>query len=291
MMPSNPVAHLALALVSAFALAGPSLGCTANVGGGTGGEGGDGSGTGTDTSTQTDTQTGTGTETCTAYGGDGCAPGATMPCPASMPGYPSTGGHYTCSLVPGQVCVTQWDDHQFWGPCSTPLVLSFDGAPVEYLTDREHAFDLSGIRSEVTDWPTARTPWLALDRDGNGRIDDGGELFGSMTVLSSGRRAPHGFAALRELDADGDGKITPADTGFSRLLVWSDRDGDRRSSADELVPASAWELLSIDLDYTADCRCDARGNCEVERAAFRFRDATGAVRTGTVVDVHLAAQR
>jgi hypothetical protein len=108
------------------------------------------------------------------------------------------------------------------------------------------------------------------------------------------RRAPDGFAALRELDADGDGRITPADPGFSRLLVWSDRDGDRRSSADELAPASAasaCELLSIDLDYTSDPRCDARGNCEVERASFRYRDAAGVVRTGAVVDVHLRVQR
>jgi len=40
-----------------------------------------------------------------------------------------------------------------------------------------------------------------------------------------------------------------------------------------------------------DPRCDARGNCEVERATFRFRDAAGREHTGAVVDVHLAAQR
>jgi hypothetical protein len=172
----------------------------------------------------------------------------------------------------------------------TPLVLSFDGAPVEYLADREHAFDLHGDASEVTDWPTARTPWLALDRDGDGRIADGSELFGSMTVLSGGERATNGFAALRELDTNGDGRITPDDPGFSRLLVWSDRDGDRRSTPDELAPASTFELLSIDLDYVVDPRCDGRGNCEVERASFRFRDAAGVERTGAVIDVHLAAQ-
>src|SRR5262249_54443520 len=72
--------------------------------------------------------------------------------------------------------------HQWqYADCNTPLVLSFDGAPVEYRIDSAHAFDLNGTRSQVTDWPTARTPWLALDRDGNGRIDDGGELFGSMS--------------------------------------------------------------------------------------------------------------
>jgi hypothetical protein len=175
-------------------------------------------------------------------------------------------------------------------PTDTPLVLSFDGAPVAYLADRAHGFDLNGARSQVTDWPTARTPWLALDRDGDGRIADGSELFGSMTVLSTGERAANGFAALRELDADGDGRITPRDPGFARLLVWSDGDGDRRSAPGELVSAAEAGLLSIDLDYVVDPRCDARGDCEVERAVFRYRDGAGVERTGAVIDVHLAAQ-
>jgi hypothetical protein len=173
----------------------------------------------------------------------------------------------------------------------TPLVLSFDGAPIEYLADRAHAFDLDGAASQVTDWPTARSPWLALDRDGDGRIADGSELFGSMTVLASGARASNGFDALRELDADGDGRLTPADPAFAKLLVWIDRNGDRRSSPDELVPASAYGLVSIDLDYTVSPRCDVHGNCEVERASFRYRDAAGVERTGAVIDVHLAVQR
>jgi hypothetical protein len=255
------------------------LGCSGNVVGGGEGQGG-GGGQGTQTSTQTDT----GTTACTAYAGDGCTPGATQSC-----GYPGFEANLTmdCELVPHEQCTTQWN----YQGCNTPLVLSFDGAQVEYLTDREHAFDFNGTRSQVTDWPTARTPWLALDRNGNGRIDDGGELFGSMTILSDGGRAANGFMALRELDADGDGRITRADPGFARLLVWSDRDGDRRSSPAEVAPASAWELLSIDLDFTSDPRCDARANCEVERASFRYRDAAGTVRTGAIVDVHLAPQR
>jgi hypothetical protein len=44
---------------------------------------------------------------------------------------------------------------------------------------------------------------------GDGRIGDGRELVGSMTVLSSGQRARKEFVALRELDAARDGRITP----------------------------------------------------------------------------------
>jgi hypothetical protein len=270
-------ARLVLGFVSVLALG--ATACTATVVSG-GPEGGGGGGGGQSSQPGTKPTP----VACTSYAGDGCKPGDTRSC-----GYggPEAGLTMDCELVPNAGCTTQWN---YMG-CDTPLVLSFDGAPVEYQTDRAHAFDVNGTRSQLTDWPTARTPWLALDRDGNGSIDDGSELFGSMTALSSGRRAPSGFAALRELDADGDGKITPADPGFPRLVVWSDRDGDRRSSADELTPASSWQLLSIDLDYSADPRCDPRGNCEVERASFRWRDAVGAVHTGEVVDVHLPPQR
>src|SRR5215510_2086314 len=58
--------------------------------------------------------------------------------------------------------------------CSyTPLVLSFDRAPVEFIpAAASFAFDLTGAGQNIaTDWPTARTPWLALDRDGDGRIN------------------------------------------------------------------------------------------------------------------------
>jgi hypothetical protein len=152
-------------------------------------------------------------------------------------------------------------------------------------------FDLTGTMSVATDWPTAKTPWLALDRDGNGRIDNGGELFGSATVLSNGKRPSNGFIALRELDDNGDGQLTPADAAFPRLLLWSDRDDDRTSTAGELASASSLKLLSIDLGYTAAApRCDARGNCEIERATFRYVDDTGAARTGDVIDVHLKSQ-
>ena len=276
----NP-SRLALALLPALLIS-AAFGCTSEVvsGDGQGGNGGQGGGA-----------------VCAKYLGEGCTPGTQVSCNVGDGGSTAVNtGSALCQVLPNEPCTTTlgtclYQDTTSSTSVGTPLVLSFDGAPVEYLADRDHAFDINGARSVVTDWPTARTPWLALDRDGNGSIDDGADLFGSMTVLSGGDRAPNGFAALRELDADGDGRITPSDPGFSRLLVWSDRDGDRRSTAGELAPAAAWELLSIDLGYTVDRRCDARGNCEVERASFRYRDSAGVERTGAIVDVHFASQR
>ncbi len=195
-----------------------------------------------------------------------------------------------------QSCARDENEALVWTECfsnstgSTPLVLSFESAPVTFAAS-SGAFDLTGSMSAATDWPTAATPWLALDRNGNGSIDDGSELFGSASILNGGGRAENGFIALAELDGNGDGRITDADAAFSSLLVWSDKDGDRLSTAGELASVTALRLVSIDLAYTKVPRCDGRGNCEIERAGFRYLDASGAERTGTVVDVHLQFQR
>jgi hypothetical protein len=195
-------------------------------------------------------------------------------------------GSQYCEIADG--CTAQWGQCM---PANTPIVLSFDGAPVRYQTDASAAFDLSGVASLATDWPTASTPWLALDRDGNGSIDDGSELFGSMTRLAGGARAKNGFEALAALDANGDGRLTAADPAFAHLVVWADADGDRRSAPGELRSLASLGVTAIDLAYRTEARCDARGNCEGERASFTYQDASGALRTGTVIDVHLASQR
>jgi hypothetical protein len=166
----------------------------------------------------------------------------------------------------------------------TPLVVSFDGGPVRF-TDAPGAFDLRPGDPVATDWPTAQTPWLAIDLDGDGQITSGAELFGSSTALPDGTPARHGFDALAALDANRDGRIDRRDPRFGALLLWADRDADRRSAPDELSPAAAL-IESISLAYRFDARCDARLNCEGERAIFRWRDGAH-VREGAVVDVYL----
>lgn len=168
----------------------------------------------------------------------------------------------------------------------TPIVLVFDDEPVSYTRATGH-FDLFGLGKPVRSaWVDAETPWLALDRDGNGRIDDGSELFGSLTELANGTRASHGFEALAELDANGDGLITDHDPGFIALRIWSDRNQDRTSTPDELLEPAALGLLALELDYDDEPRCRPEG-CERERARFFFQDEAG-VKVGTLVDVHLS---
>lgn len=166
---------------------------------------------------------------------------------------------------------------------NTPLVVAFDGQPVAFATGGNFSF--SQGNPVPTDWPTAATPWIAIDLDGDGAITSGAELFGSATVLPDGGLAGNGFVALAALDANHDGRIDAADPAFGRLVLWADRDGDQRSTPDELTPL-AGVVDAISLDARVDVRCDPRRNCERERATIRWHDATGA-HAGTVVDVYL----
>nr|HEX4316912.1 hypothetical protein [Kofleriaceae bacterium] len=170
---------------------------------------------------------------------------------------------------------------QLCGAC--PLVIAFDAQRVAFAADGGR-FEFRAGDAVATDWPTAATPWLALDRDGDGVIARGDELFGNASAFETG------FAALAALDANGDGRIDRADPAFARLVLWSDRDGDRRGAGDELVAVASAGIDSIELAVTDAPRCDARGNCERERAAVHWHDATGGAHVGAVVDVYLHYQ-
>lgn len=173
------------------------------------------------------------------------------------------------------ICEGGSEDDGFSELCGgTPVVLAFGSERIEYAA------------GAGTDWPTATTPWLARDLDGDGQVSSEAELFGSATELTTGRLAHHGFEPLVELDGNRDGVLDASDPAFGSLLVWADRDGDRRSTPNELTKL-AETVVSLSLDYRREAHCDLRGNCEGERSSMTWRDATGALRTGSAIDVYL----
>jgi hypothetical protein len=208
------------------------------------------------------------------------------PCSAEPPEcVPGEGEDYGCG---GDICTWTGDHFElfsWWEPdCNTPLVLQFPGESLDFTPAVAASFDLSTDGSCMSsDWPTA--PWLALDRDGDGEIRSGAELFGSATPMAAGT-ARHGFAALAELDSNRDGKITAADARFAELVLWSDLDDDRVGAVGELRPIAQAQIVAIDLGFARRASCDAHGNCGVERASFELREGN-ATRIGEVVDVHL----
>jgi hypothetical protein len=198
-------------------------------------------------------------------------------------------GGYSQKIYGDQYC----DSSGHWTPCqgpNTPIVLSFDGSPVILRNAIGH-FELGQGASATTLWPAATTPWLTLDRNSDGLIGDGSELFGSLTPLTSGAHARNGFEALAELDSNGDGVIDARDAVWAALRLWSDRNGDRVSDPTELTTLTDSGVESISLQYLNSPRCDSRGNCEVERAAFLWHDDHGCQRRGAAIDIHLAANR
>ncbi len=93
-----------------------------------------------------------------------------------------------------------------------PLVINFDGGSAELESRRMHFdIDADGEQDRVARL-AAGSGFLALDRDGNGRVTDGSELFGAMTG--------DGFGELARFDADGNGWIDEADPIWDRLQVW-----------------------------------------------------------------------
>lgn len=170
--------------------------------------------------------------------------------------------------------------------CNSPILL--DLAQDKYvLTSFEDGvrFDLrnEGVRKQ-TAWTraNAENAFLAMDRDGNGQIDNGAELFGNYTPLRSGKLAQNGFEALDELDDNRDGVVDAADSAWTALLLWTDRNHDGQSSADELRPIAISAVTAMETDYAMVGKKDQWGNLYRFKSRFQLRE-----RDHTYYDVFL----
>jgi hypothetical protein len=138
------------------------------------------------------------------------------------------------------------------GAASSPLVLDLDGDGLEL-----SPLDGSGIHfdhdvnqyAELTGWVSPDDGFLVYDRNANGTIDDGTEVFGDNTPINGGTEtAADGFAALAEFDTNANGVIDASDTQYSDLRVWRDLNQDGLSTTDELKTLSDHNIVSIDLN-------------------------------------------
>ena len=85
----------------------------------------------------------------------------------------------------------------------SPLILDLDGDGIE--ADAVVFFDHEGDGwNELSRWADEDDGVLVWDRNADGVINDGSELFGNNTVLDDGDKADNGFAALSELDDNGE---------------------------------------------------------------------------------------
>jgi len=120
--------------------------------------------------------------------------------------------------------------------------------------------DRDGV-AEAISWtePGHEDAWLALDRNENGSIDEGGELFGDATDQPASS-APNGYRALAVFDDNGDGRVSAADAAFGQLLLWTDANQDGVSQASELQTLADAGVVWVALDPVESRRRDQHGN-------------------------------
>ena len=138
----------------------------------------------------------------------------------------------------------------------SPIVLSLRGDYHLTSVAEGVSFDINGDGvPERMSWTAAGSDaaFLALDRNGNGSIDSGAELFGDAV-------ATDGWIALAQLDGNGDGAIDVSDAAWRDLLLWYDRDHDGRSTSSELVSVASSGIVAIGTRYRWLGRRDAFGN-------------------------------
>jgi hypothetical protein len=133
---------------------------------------------------------------------------------------------------------------------TSPLVLDLNGDGVQTVgIDHGVTFDLTGtgVQHQVG-WVSAQDGFLVLDRNGDGLINSGRELFGQATLLEDGTTAQNGYEALVVLDTNQDGIIDVQDTDFAQLQVWQDANQDGVTQEGELQDLTSLGIVSLDLD-------------------------------------------
>ena len=158
-----------------------------------------------------------------------------------------------------------------------PLVINLD-TDIGSVTDQKFLFDLDsdGDEEEIS-FAGKGSGFLALDRNGDGRIGDGSELFGT--------KSGDGFKDLAAFDEDGNGWIDENDSIYSKLKVWTkDEDGN-----DYLINLKDADVGAIYLDnaHTQFSLKDGnnRLNGEIKKTGIYLHESTGAAGTLNHVDL------
>jgi hypothetical protein len=177
-------------------------------------------------------------------------------------------------------------------PCyHTPLVLDLDGDGILTSAPEDGvSFDLRQNGSPVqTAWPRGGDALLVMDRNGDGAITDGGELFGNA-LETEGSRYKNGFRMLAELDRKDRGgnnnkKVDERDDLFFSLLLWRDKNRDGKSTPAELTTMEQNGIVSLSLKSKTSSERDIHGNRLRLWGTYRYLDDAGKEQNGTMVDV------
>jgi hypothetical protein len=155
-------------------------------------------------------------------------------------------------------------------------VLNFDGAAAQ-LSDQRFSFDLNGSgKQDSLALLAGGSGYLAIDRNGNGKIDSGRELFGPATNS--------GFGELSALDSDHNGWIDENDTAFKALRIWTP-DAKGSGTLETLAQRNVGAIALGSVRSPFDLRGNGNSNLGAIAASGLFLKEDGSV--GSVQEINL----
>jgi hypothetical protein len=181
-----------------------------------------------------------------------------------------------------------------WTLPRDPLVLDLDGDGIETVGINPLApvlfdHDNDGVRTG-TGWIKSDDGLLVLDRNGNGTIDGGAELFGDNTPGAAGTPVANGYIALQAQDSNSDGQINNQDASYTQLRVWRDLNQDGISQAGELQTLGQAGIASIGVAGTTTNINLGNGNTQIASGSFtRTNGSTGQSGTAELTGSYLLA--
>jgi len=179
-------------------------------------------------------------------------------------------------------------DYEYTAPCS-PIILNLGNGGYKLTgSDAPVWFDIKGTGTPILiGWTAAGTDaaFLWLDRNQNGTVDGGRELFGTASRLKNGELAPNGFEALLELDSNADSMIDSQDSIWADLRLWRDLNHNGISEPQELSPLAESAVARIDLRYRWVGRRDRYGNAFKFESLIWLNGVAGNVNARPVYDV------
>ncbi|EKA2349331.1 hypothetical protein OI685_004301, partial [Salmonella enterica subsp. enterica serovar Newport] len=159
---------------------------------------------------------------------------------------------------------------------SSPIIIDLDRDGVETISvEAGIFFDHDGNKfAESTGWVSPDDGLLVFDRDGNGQIDKGSELFGNNTPQADGTTASNGYNAMKEYDDNNDGVLDENDAIWNQLQVWQDKNSNGRVDEGELLTMSQAGIASINTTYKNSSTTDSQGNSHKQTGSITYTDGS-----------------